>query len=61
MSMRQYHEFMLVLCMGSHERLGSASKLCGVNDDLLRQISGFIRMPWDRALSVLIQNERWLF
>ena len=61
MSLRQYQEFMLVLCMGSHERLGSASKLCGIHDDLLRQISVFILMPWDRALSVLIERGRWLF
>jgi hypothetical protein len=61
MSMRQYQEFMLVLCMGSHERLGSASKLRGVDDDLLRQIAVFIPMPWDRALSVLIQGGQWLF
>ena len=61
MSLRQYQEFMLVLCMGSHERLGSTSKLCGMHDDLLRQISVFILMPWDRALSVLIQRGRWLF
>lgn len=59
MSMRQYQEFMLVLCMGSHERLGSASHLCGVNDDILRQISVFILMPWDHALSVLAQKELW--
>jgi hypothetical protein len=60
-SVRQYQELMLVLCMGSHERLGSASKLCGIHDDLLRQISVFILMPWDRALSVLIQRGQWLF
>lgn len=61
MSVSQYRDFLLALCMGLHARLGMASPLSCVDTDVLRHISASLLMPRALALAEFSEREMWLF
>ena len=59
MSVREYREFLLALCMGLHVRLGSASGLLAMNADIVCKICAVLVMPRDRATTFFEQKDLW--
>ena len=63
LSRTEYIQYVLVLCMGLHVRLGKDSVLYALQDDLLSRICTMVTSPYNDTLArqIFENEEQWLF